>query len=104
MGVECPDIKRVINWGTPNTLEELVQETGKGGRDGRQVEAILYAKKIGKNITTAMREYQENVKECRRRKLFRHFLFVEPGEQLPLKACCCYDLCCKLSQCEGCVK
>ena len=104
LGVECPDIERVINWGTPNTLEELVQETGRGGRDGRQVEAILYAKKIGKNITTAMREYQDNVKECRRRKLFRHFLFVEPGEQLPLKAYCCCDLCCKLCQCEGCIK
>ena len=31
---------------------------------GRQVEAILYDKIIGKKITTAMREHQENVKEC----------------------------------------
>ena len=50
LGVDCPDIERVINWGTLNTLEELVQETGRGGRDGRQVEAILYAKKIGKRL------------------------------------------------------
>ena len=78
------------------TLVSRGQETGRGGRDGRQVKAVLYAKKIGKKITTAMREYQENVKECRRRKLFRHLLFVEPGEQLPLKAYCCCDLCCKL--------
>ena len=28
LGVDCPDIERVINRGTPNTLEELVQETG----------------------------------------------------------------------------
>ena len=104
LGIDCPDIARIINWGSPNTLEELVQETGRGGRDGRQVEVILYAKMIGKKITTAMREYQDNIKECRRRKLFRHFLFVQPGELLPLKACCCCDLCSKLCQCEGCVK
>jgi len=36
MGVDCPDIEKVINWGCPNTLEELVQETGRGGRDGRK--------------------------------------------------------------------
>ena len=31
LGVDCPDIERVINWGTLNTLKELVQETGRGG-------------------------------------------------------------------------
>ena len=43
---------------------ELVQETRRGGRDGRQVEAILYDKIIGKKITTAMRDYQENVRNA----------------------------------------
>ena len=104
LGVDCPDIERIINWGSPNTLEELVQETGRGGRDGRQVEAILYAKKFGKKVTTAMRDYQENVKECRRRKLFRNFLFTQPREQLPLKACSCCDLCSQLCKCENCIK
>jgi len=28
MGVDCPDIEIVTNWGCPNTIEELVQETG----------------------------------------------------------------------------
>ena len=104
LGVDCPDIERIINWGSPNTLEELVQETGRGGRNGRQVDAILYTKKIGKKLTTDMREYQDNDKECRRRKLFKHFLFTESGEQLRLKACCCCDLCSQLCHCDKCVK
>lgn len=31
LGVECCDIQHVINWGTPSTLEELVQEAGRSG-------------------------------------------------------------------------
>lgn len=50
MGVDCPDIERIINWGCPNTLEELVQETGRGGRDGRQTQAILYPTRFGKKL------------------------------------------------------
>ena len=34
LGVDCKDIKRVINYGTPGTLEELVQELGRAGRMG----------------------------------------------------------------------
>lgn len=64
LGVDCPYIKRIVNWGSLNTLAELVQETRRCGRDGRQVEAILYAKKFGKKATTAVRDYQENAKEC----------------------------------------
>ena len=102
LGVDCPDVERIINWGAPNTLEELVQEAGRGGRDGRHVEAILYAKKIRKKVTKAMREYQENVQECRRKKLFRHFLFTQSGEQLPIKACRCCDLCSQMCHCDHC--
>ena len=41
LGVDCPNITRVINWGTPNTVEELVQQTGRVGRDGSDSDAIL---------------------------------------------------------------
>jgi len=58
LGVDCPDIDWVINYGSPRTLEELVQESG---RDGRQAEAILYPKRIGKKVTSAMKEYEDNV-------------------------------------------
>ena len=28
MGIDCPDIKRIIHWGLPGHTEEYVQETG----------------------------------------------------------------------------
>lgn len=28
LGVDCPDVVRIINFGSPTTLEELVQESG----------------------------------------------------------------------------
>jgi len=28
MGVDCTDIRRIVNWGTPSILEESVQESG----------------------------------------------------------------------------
>lgn len=73
-GVDCPDIEQIINWGYPNTLEEFVQETGRGGRDGWLTQAILYPTRFGK-VTYAMKSYQMNTKTCRRRKLFENFLF-----------------------------
>jgi len=102
LGVDCPDIERVINYGLPRTLEELVQEAGRGGRDGRQTEAILFPKKIGeKKITSAMNEYASNVEQCRRKKLFQNFLFSSEHDQL-LKACECCDLCARLCLCDKC--
>ena len=103
LGVDCSDIERVINWGSPSTLEELVQEAGRGGRDGRPSEAILYPKIVGKRITKAVMNYQENTIECRRVNLFRNFLFAmqEPNNQL-MTACACCDLCSKLCNCSKC--
>ena len=48
MGVNIPDISRVINWELPPTLEDLVQQTGRTGRNGQPAEAILYAKNSSK--------------------------------------------------------
>ena len=27
LGIDCPDIRRIIHWGSPRTLEEYAQET-----------------------------------------------------------------------------
>ncbi|XP_065894572.1 ATP-dependent DNA helicase RecQ-like [Dysidea avara] len=50
LGIDCKDIVRVINYGTPNTLEELVQEMGRAGKNGNQAQAILYHKAIGDDV------------------------------------------------------
>ena len=104
MGVDCPDIDCIINWGCPNTLEELVQETGRGGRDGRHVQAILYPTRQGKKVTQAMKAYQSNTNTCRRRQLFRNFLFCDEVPVELSKACQCCDLCAKLCACTECEK
>jgi len=48
LGLDCKDIVWVFNCGTPNTLEELVQEAG---RNGNQAHTILYHKAIGNDVT-----------------------------------------------------
>ena len=41
MDIDCPNILRVIHWGTPENIEQYVQETGLAGRDGEISHAIL---------------------------------------------------------------
>lgn len=41
MGLDCPDVNQIIHWGTPPDLEQYVQEIGRGGRDGKESNAIL---------------------------------------------------------------
>ena len=48
MGIDLPEVRKVIHIGLPNDFEGYVQETGRGGRDGSTCEAILYRKQSRK--------------------------------------------------------
>ena len=102
LGVDCRDITRVINWGAPNSLEELVQETGRAGRNGSHSKAILYfGKGSNRRINKQVKQYGENKTVCRRTLLFKNFLFSEADKQ-SIVACKCCDLCTPLCVCNDC--
>jgi len=39
VGLDCPNVYRIIHWGPPSDLESYIQETG---RDRRSANAIVY--------------------------------------------------------------
>ena len=41
MGVNCPNVREVVFWGPPKTMDEYFQECGRAGRDGLHAKAIL---------------------------------------------------------------
>lgn len=42
MGIDAPNVHNVIHWGSPKSIEDYVQESGRCGRDGEDSTAILY--------------------------------------------------------------
>ena len=68
MGLNISNIYRVIHDGSAGSVEQYVQERGRGGRDGCLCEVMLYlyhGSTRGK-INLEMKGYCKNAKQCRR--------------------------------------
>ena len=61
MGLDCPNIRHVIHFGAPETIEDYIQQTGRAGRDGDACFATLhYGKGLSKTVNKDMQLYCSN--------------------------------------------
>jgi ATP-dependent DNA helicase RecQ len=63
MGIDKPDVRQVLHWGPPPTLEAYYQEAGRGGRDGRASDCLILWRRedlAWGNISPAMKHYVES--------------------------------------------
>lgn len=102
MGLDCQNVCHIIHWGPSTDLEGYVQETGRGGRDGKICFCtIMYKKADQMHTEKLMVDYCKNVTECRRRVLFKDFDGFE-NLTFPVTECKCCDVCKQSCKCHEC--
>ena len=107
MGVDASNIRHVIHWGAPHTIEMYVQESGRCGRDGlKSTSTVYYTGKDFAGFSTCspnVREFCMNTVQCRREQLMAHFIGegVSAAVSRPELHDCC-DICAKQCDCQLC--
>jgi ATP-dependent DNA helicase RecQ len=108
MGIDKPDVRFVIHYDMPKSLEGYYQETGRGGRDGGEGQCIAYyaykdldklrkfmqgkpvaEQEIGNQLLLETQAYAES-SVCRRKLLLHYF-----GEEYKQDNCGSCDNCMK---------
>ena len=104
LGIDCPDITRIIHWGPPSTLEQYVQESGRAGRNGSMSdEAIMLYGHPSRFVDDDVKEYGLNKDKCRRKLLYTNFLFVSADTLCnEVGKCDCCDVCSNVCKCSKC--
>ena len=111
MGIDKPDVRFVVHYDTPKSLEGYYQETGRAGRDGLEGECIMFysyndiikLEKFSKDKPVTERENAKILLEemvsyaessvCRRKQLLHYF-----GEEYDEKDCK------ESGKCDACLK
>ena len=103
LGLDCPNVRKIIHWGPPSDVEEYLQETGRAGRDGESSTAILYYRNADFAFVaedSAIKTYCKNEEQCRRQLLLNDF--DHEDEIAPTGSCNCCDICASKCCCIKC--
>ena len=103
LGLNCPNVRRIVHWGPAGDIEQYLQETGRAGRDGLPSQAILHVADLRAHPTEeTMKEYYKNKTKCRRELLLSHFEQHTVKTPVGIQKCKCCDICEKTCNCASC--
>ena len=103
MGIDIRGVHTAIHFGPPGSIEQLMQEGGRIGRDGQpSSNLILFNGYLQMNVESDMRKFL-NATSCRREILFSKFNSDTSDHEID-RGCCCCDICASSCDCGSCRK